>query len=291
MSVLALDLGGTNFRALLADASDLHPTALPDPVMQGPAPSTHAGFIETVNALVEEHRPKAIGLAIPGLAKGTVCQWVPNLPWLNGTDLAAHFPALRVRVANDAHMALVAEAVAGAARQVDSAILVAVGTGIGSALMVNRRVARNGATSFGWACADVTAPGQEKDGWLESMAAGRAIDRAAQGIGLSDGPALIEAARTGEAAAARLSSRPQDALGTTLAGAVALTGAERVIVSGGVARALDVIGPPVLDRLRAHLPPHLRGVTIGPAAFGTSASLAGAAIACTDHPVWENKNR
>ncbi|MCR8724621.1 ROK family protein [Frigidibacter sp. ROC022] len=291
MSVLALDLGGTNFRAMLADASDLRPGALPDPVMQGPAPSTHARFIEILDALVEEHRPDAIGLAIPGLATGTVCQWVPNLPWLNGTDLAAQFPALRVRVANDAHMALLAEAVAGAAQEPDSAILIAVGTGIGSALMVDRRVARNGATSFGWACADVTAPGQERDGWLESVAAGRALDRAAQGVGLPDGPALIEAARKGEAAARAALAPAQDALGTTLAGAVALTGAERVIVSGGVARALDVIGPPVLDRLRAHLPPHLRGVTIVAAAFGASASLAGAAIACTDHPVWEDKSR
>lgn len=286
MTVLALDLGGTNLRAGLA-CGPVAPDALPRPVLQLPAPAGLAAFRRAVDDLIARHRPAAIGVAIPGLARGTVCDWVPNLPWLDGVDLAALFPAQPVRLANDAHMALGAEAAAGAAEGQRAAILLAIGTGIGSAVLAHGRVMRGGATSFGWACADLSAPGASVHGWLESVAAGPALDRAAQSIGLADGPALIVAARAGKPAAAAALRPACIALGTALAGAVALTGVAMVIVAGGVAGAMDVMGPVIRARLTAHLPPHLRNVILVPAAFGSGASLAGAALAASGHPVFE----
>jgi glucokinase len=94
-------------------------------------------------------------------------------------------------------------------------------------------------------------------------------------------------ARAGNAAARQALKPAAHALGTALAGAVALTGAELVVVSGGVSRALDVLAPPLLARLQAHLPPHLRGVVLRPGAFGPKASLIGAALAAARHPIWE----
>ncbi|TYB83514.1 ROK family protein [Maritimibacter fusiformis] len=287
MRVLAIDLGGTNLRVALAEGPEVTPDAPPRLLLRDRAPDGLAAFRAVLSGLIAEHRPAAIGLAIPGHAQGQVCQWVPNLPWLDGVDMARVFPGLKVRLGNDAQLALLAEVAAGAARGLENAILIAIGTGIGSGLLAGGRVIRGGATSFGWACADMNAPGTPNDGWLESVAAGRALDRAARQIGLADGPALIAAARAGDVAATKALAPAIAALGTALAGAVALTGAERVIVAGGVSSALDVLGPPVLARLREHLPRHLRDTTISPAAFGRSASLAGAAIAAIGHPAWE----
>ena len=283
--LLAIDLGGTNLRAArIADAG----CPAPEPLLHGAAPGGLSAFRETLATLVRTERPEAIGIAVPGLVEGTTCRWVPNLPWLDGVDLRTLAPGARVAAGNDAQLAMLAEAAAGAARGAGTAILLAIGTGIGSGLLAGGRVVRGGATSLGWACADTAAPGDRVHGWLETQSSGRALDVAAHGIGLPDGPALVAAARAGQPAARQALGPPARALGTALAGAVALTGAELVVVSGGVSRALDLLAPPLLDRLRAHLPPHLRGVTLVPGAFGPEASLVGAALAVARHPIWES---
>jgi glucokinase len=94
-----------------------------------------------------------------------------------------------------------------------------------------------------------------------------------------DGRVLIDAARAGDAGARAALAEPIAALGTVLAGAVALMGAEAVILAGGVAGAADVLAPLIEARLRAHLPPHLRAVSIRAGRFGPQAGLVGAAIA------------
>lgn len=285
--ILALDLGGTNLRAARFRPE---PSAAPwagEPVHRGAAPASLEELGAILRDLAALERPSAVGLAVPGLAEGTTCPWVPNLPWLDGQDLQALVPGLPLSLGNDAQLALLAEAAQGAARGASAAVLLAIGTGIGSGLLAGGRVIRGGATSFGWACADLGAPGDPTHGWLEQQASGRALDRAASALGLEDGAALVAAARGGDAGAREALDRAGQALGAALAGAVALTGADRVVVSGGVAQALDLLGPSILGRLRPHLPPHLRGVALRAGAFGPEASLVGAALAAARHPLWE----
>ena len=111
---------------------------------------------------------------------------------------------LRVVAGNDAHFALLAEAAAGAARGVGNAVLIAIGTGIGSAVLADGRILRGeggAAASFGWACADLGDAGDDAHGWLERVASGTALDRIAAGLGAADGPALVGRARDGDAKA------------------------------------------------------------------------------------------
>ena len=138
---------------------------------------------------------------------------------------------------------------------------------------------RGGACSFGWACADVADPGDDRHGWLERQASGRALDAAGKELGVSGGSALITAAKDGDDAARRALAAPMWKLGTALAGAVALLDPQLVVVTGGVAAAMDLLAPLILEPLRRQLPPHLRGIDIKPGAFGPGAGLRGAAIA------------
>src|SRR5690606_38480378 len=147
-------------------------------------------------------------------------------------------PGVAIGLGNDAQLALLGEREAGAARDLQDAVLLAIGTGIGSAVLAGGRIVRGsngGACSFGWAAADVDDLGDDRSGWLERHASGRALDAAAHGIGLSDGSALIAAARNGDTAATAALRAPMAALGTTLAGAVALLDPQAVILAGGVA--------------------------------------------------------
>ncbi|CDX58923.1 ROK family protein [Mesorhizobium plurifarium] len=276
--VLAIDLGGTNLRAAV-HRGDIGALA---PQVSEPTPAGLDAFVARVRALVAAGEAKALGLAVPGLTEGSVCRWIPNLPWLDGIDVAALFPGINVAVGNDAPIALLAEAAQGAAKDVSDAILLAIGTGIGSAVLANGRIvagAHGGACSFGWASADIKDHGEERSGWLERVASGRALDALAAQIGLADSRQLIAAAKAGQLAAQALLEVPARQLGTALAGAVGLLDPGVILVSGGLADALDVIAPPLLAALRRQLPPHLRGIELKPGLFGSRAGLVGAALA------------
>ncbi len=285
-AALGFDLGGTNLRASLAEAGREGDAAV---LGRWLAPPDLASFQNAVADLIAAHRASRIGLAIPGLASGTTCLWVPNLPYLDGQDLSRLFPGVAVALGNDAHFALLAESALGAARDVGDAILVAIGTGIGSAVLADGRIVRGSggaAASFGWACADPLDAGDNVHGWLERHVAGPAFDTIAQDVGLADGRELIAAARAGDAAARDRLETPCAALGAALAGPIAMLGSRSVIVAGGFAESVDALGPIILRTLERHLPPHLRAVAIGPAHFGARASLVGAGLAALGHPLW-----
>ncbi len=278
-TILAIDLGGTHFRA--ATAAFGAPEAL-SPLADGLAPRDRDGFVALVRGLLTETGATRLGIGVPGLAVGTRCRWVPNLPFLDGLDLADAFPGIAIGLGNDAQLALLAEATAGAARGLHDVLLLAIGTGIGSAVLSGGRIvagSTGAACSFGWAAAALDDPGEDVSGWLERHASGRALDRAANAIGVSDGGRLIEAARAGDARAMAALDGPATALGTALAGAVALLDPAVVIIAGGVARSLDVLAPRVLVALRRQLPPHLRAITLRAGEFGSRAGLVGAAVA------------
>ncbi|MCX5494621.1 ROK family protein [Kaistia dalseonensis] len=290
--VLALDLGGTSLRAAFAPIE--YPTAL-ESIGRWPAPDSAAALRDKVIEIIAAHTASGplagIGITIPGLVEGTVSRWVPNLPYLDGIDLAGLLRPAGAPVAagNDAQIALLAEATVGAAQGLDDAILLAIGTGIGSSVLAGGRIVRGahgGACSFGWAVADVTDRGGDRSGWLERQAAGRALDARAEAVGLANGAALIDAARSGDATARAAIDAAGTALGTALAGAVALLDPQAILLAGGVSETIDVLGPPLLESLRRHVPPHLRTISIRPGLFGPRAGLVGAAVAAGHGPQW-----
>jgi glucokinase len=214
---------------------------------------------------------------------------VPNLPYLDGLDLAQALPGISIGLGNDAQLSLLAEVRAGAAKGLSDAVLLAIGTGIGSAVLASGTIVAGhagGACSFGWATADLADPGEDVSGWLERQSAGRALDQLSHTIGLAKGHDLIAAARAGHPAALALLARPMDALGTAIGSAVALLDPSAIIIAGGVADAFDVIEPLLRKAVDRRLPPHLRGVALLPAQHGARAGLVGAAYAGALGPNW-----
>ncbi len=289
-TILAIDLGGTHCRAGLAPLSD---PASVQPLGDWPAPPSRDAFVALLSQQVRANHVTHLGIGIPGLANGTICRWVPNLPYLDGLDLAEAFPGATIGLGNDAQLALLAEVSAGAARGLDDVILLAIGTGIGSAVLAGGRIvagSNGGACSFGWAAADLDDPGEDRNGWLERQASGRALDSIAQAMGLDSGTALVDAARSGRADARAALAVPMHAVGTTLAGAVARLDPAAVIIAGGVASSFDVLAPLILDALQWQLPPHLRNIDLRPGQFGPRAGLVGAAFAGAHGSSWRHHN-
>jgi glucokinase len=284
MTRLAIDLGGTNMRAAPVGAD-----GFPGRAETRDAPRSRQEFLVRLQYLIGHHGADRLGIGVPGLAQGPVMTWIPNLGFLDGLDLAAAFPGVSIALGNDAQLALLAEATHGAAKGRRNALLLSIGTGIGSAVLAEGRIvhgSKGAACSFGWACADADDPGDDRHGWLERHASGVALDAAAQAAGFPGGPALIAAARTGDLKAQNALYQPMRRLGAALAGAVALLDPEIVVIAGGVAAEMDFLAPLIGEALDRQLPPHLRHIAIRAGEFGPRAGLIGAAIAAGQGPDW-----
>src|SRR5262245_46098243 len=94
---LCLDLGGTRLRAALLEA-ECRTELLGD----WPAPKNLETFRRRVADLIDTHGVSRTGVAVPGLALGSVCRWAPNLPYLDGLDLGRMFSGVTVALGNDA---------------------------------------------------------------------------------------------------------------------------------------------------------------------------------------------
>ncbi len=82
---------------------------------------------------------KTIGLSAPGLANSdnTCISFMPGrLPGLENFNWS-EFTGKRIFVLNDAHAALMAEAAFGAARGMQHALLLTLGTGVGGGILIN----------------------------------------------------------------------------------------------------------------------------------------------------------
>jgi len=292
--VVGIDLGGTRLRAGAAPADSSVPVAGNVTFLADrPAPLRLSELGAALDAMLVAAAPlgqvRGMAIAVPGLVAGPICTWVPNLPYLDGVDLAG-ITAHVVAVGNDAQFALLAEATGGAAFERADAVLLAIGTGIGSAVLSGGRILRGShgaAASFGWACADVADPGNDRHGWLERHAAGPVLDAAGAAMTPPvDGRGLVAAAIAGDAGAQATIDRVGTTLGTALAGAVALLDPGLVIISGGLADAVDTLAPSLRAALLRQLPTHLRDVEVVSGALGPSAGLAGALAAARRGENW-----
>lgn len=273
MNALGVDVGGTSLRVSPRRGE----------VSAGRTPDSYDGLLDAIAALAPPGPWQRVAVGLPGATGAAVPRWVPALPFLDGrplaADLAARLDAASVTLANDAQLALLAEARGGAARGARDAVLVSVGTGIGGAIMLGGRIVRgaNGtAGSFGW----LPSAGVEADadhGPLERAASGTALDRLA-GPGRT-GRHLVAAARAGEESARAALHTWASALGTGIAALAAILDPGVVVLSGGLCEAFDAYAEPLRAALRRAGSPDARAVPVVPAVLGIHAGVTGALLA------------
>jgi glucokinase len=285
---VGLDVGGTNLRLLAEDPggrrTPLLNAPVPAPPDRGePGDAAYHAFLATVDKLIGEAgvagRVAGLGAGLPGTVDGARPAWVPNLPYLDGrplaADLATRVGAAHVELGNDAQLALLGEAEEGAARGCRAALLVAVGTGIGGAIMAGGRIvrgARGSAGAFGWLPAGGTAATPDQ-GAFELAASGRALDRLA---GPGGSRALVAAARAGDPEAVATVAAYGRALGTGIAALASILDPEVVLLGGGLSEAADVLAEPIAAAAAEAASPNGRRVPLRPAALGAAAGAVGA---------------
>lgn len=304
--VLAVDIGGTKTAAALVDrAGALRDTvAAPTPGRRGPA-----AIIDTVvdlAGILRSRTPEALAICGVGVGtagvvdvgRGVILSSTETLAGWAGTALAEQLTAalsgplgerLPIHVQNDVDAYAFGELHAGAAVGASSALMIAVGTGVGASVIVGGEVLR-GSRHVAGEIAHTPISGAAhlrcpcgRTGHLEALGSG--IGMHAHYLSLGGDPAVTDSRRIvglaadGDPIAAAALSDSAAAVGRGIAGAVTLLDPERVIVSGGVAAAGAAWWRPMETALRAELIDVLQSVPVVAGTLGDTAPLRGAAAA------------
>ena len=288
---IGVDVGGTKVSVAVLEG-----TTLSEPTLRPTVVSDSLALIDQLAALIEEAGPAdAVGIGVPSVidfATGTARHSV-NVP-LRDVPLRRILTErlrLPVYVDNDATVAALAEAHDDDLKPVaQSLVLFTIGTGVGGGIVLGGRIFRGatgGAGELGHQLigADLTAGGPPfsddapQPGSLEKLAAGRALDALGRARGFPDGPAVVTAARAGEAAALEAIHILGERLGVGIANAINVFDPEQVVIGGGVSAAGELLLEPARTVARRFVLPGVGTRTeIRLARYGPRAGVRGAAL-------------
>lgn len=142
---VGIDIGGTNSVVGLCDnkGNILSSNSFPTQSFDSPEDfvATASKWIAT---LTSEYNIVGIGIGAPNgnIMSGTI-EFAPNLPWEGQIKLAEMFQnstGLKTILTNDANAAAIGEMTFGAAKDLSDFVLITLGTGLGSGVVVNNEL-------------------------------------------------------------------------------------------------------------------------------------------------------
>jgi glucokinase len=282
--IVGVDLGGTQLRAALSDASGRIYRRLAEPTkaVEGVEAvlSRLKDLLRQTMAGVPPTEIEAIGISAPGPLdpRAGVILTAPNLPGWNEVPLrhiiAAEF-GYPTYLGNDANLAALAEGRFGAGRGLKDFIYITVSTGIGGGVITDGRLLlgeRGLGAEVGHMTLEANGPRCNcgNIGCLEALASGTAIAREAT-LRLSEGcsslisdmvqgdlsrvtgQTVYEAAQKGDPLAHEVFARAGFYLGVGLVNLLYLFNPSRIILGGSVMKAGDLILNPVWEVVRRRI--------------------------------------
>jgi glucokinase len=292
---LAVDIGGTKILVGLVDAEG---TIVASEQAATPARQGAEAIIAAVTALagkVRDGAPSAVshcGVGTAGVVgeHGEITSATHHLSGWAGTPLQQRLTetlGMPVTVLNDVQASGLCEGVLGAARGKRSALIVALGTGVGGSIVRNGGVDR-GAYGIAGSVGHHLSPLRQGrpcpcggTDHLEAYASGTAMEleyerRTGRATRLREIAALAEA---DDAEAQSVIAEAADVLGAVLGSANNVVDAEVIVVAGGVLALGDRLLEPARAAARREALGLSRAVQIVPARYGATACLIGAALA------------
>jgi glucokinase len=286
MYVVGIDIGGQTTKLGVVDARG---TVLAQTVIRTDTHTEIAPYIADLAAALNkviaeagvEGKVKGIGVGAPNgnYYTGTIENAV-NLSW-GGTKtiefaklLSEAMNGLPVALTNDANAAAVGEMTYGAARGMKNFIMITLGTGVGSGIVINGDVVY-GHDGFAGELGHVAAVRNNgrtcncgKTGCLETYASATGVARTArEWLEMSDEPSLLrgldsiaskdvyEAAKEGDKLALKIFEFTGKMLGRSFADFIAFSAPEAIVLFGGLARAKEFLTEPILEAMNANVLP------------------------------------
>ena len=250
---------------------------------------------------IDPEQVEGVGIGVPGPVQDAsvvpiVCANLGGWGEQNvSARLSGLLDGLKVLVGNDANVAALGEIWMGAAKGCSSAVMVTLGTGVGGGVIVNNHVI-DGTHGAGGEIGHLTVNRHEtavcgcgKKGCLEQYSSATGVVRCMKKL-LDENPDtpctlrgtdfaakdIFDAARAGDALAAREVDEMTDTLGMALASIASTTDPEMFMVGGGVARAGDVLFNPLREHFKTYAFRSCRETPIVAATLGNDAGIYGA---------------
>lgn len=280
--VIGIDIGGTNTKIGIADKSGnlFYENSIETDIYEDPNI-----FVDTIRILIQdfvkgndsEYSIKGIGIGAPNgnYYTGNI-EFAPNLIWKGVIPFADIFSEkfnLPVALTNDANAAALGEMIFGAAQNMKNFLMITLGTGLGSGLVVNGDLVygHDGfAGELGHVCAveNGRVCGCGKKGCLETyvsatgikrtvfeLLANKTIDSEFRDITFNDLTAkqISEAANNGDYIAKKAFSITGEMLGKALANTVAHISPQAIFLFGGLALSGDWIFTPTKKAMEQNL--------------------------------------
>lgn len=141
--LILIDIGGTTIKFGLNTGGKLK--ILPAKKTPKTLPEFYQCLEETVNELKKQAPIKGVALSSPGAVdqKTGVIGGASALPYIHGFDIRSELKkrfGLPVSIENDANCAALAEMASGAGKKVKDAIFLVIGTGVGGALVEDKKL-------------------------------------------------------------------------------------------------------------------------------------------------------
>ena len=288
--VIGIDVGGQTAKCGVVDARG---NIVAQTVISSENTSNPDEFVtalaEALNRIIVEAKAegsiRGIGVGIPnGNFYTGVVENAVNLVWAKEGNipfakmLQEQMNGIPVSLTNDANAAAVGEMTYGAARGMKNFIMITLGTGVGSGIVINGEVVygHDGfAGELGHTCAvrhNGRACGCGKTGCLEAYCSATGVARTArEWLEMSDEPSelrsldkitskdVYEAAKDGDKLALKIFEFTGRILGEKLADFIEFSAPEAIVLFGGLARSKEFLTEPILKAMNDNVLPLWRG--------------------------------
>ena len=282
--VVGIDVGGQTTKMGVVDARG---QVLSQIVIRSDNHSDAESYLDEVavalNKIIAEAgvegQIRGIGIGAPnGNYYTGMVEMAPNLEWAKtravpvAEMLSARMKGIPVALTNDANAAAVGEMTYGAARGMKNFIMITLGTGVGSGIVINGEVVY-GHDGFAGELGHVRIVrnngrlcGCGRTGCLEAYCSAMAVARTArEWLQMSDEPTLLrgldnitskdvyDAAKEGDEMAIRIFIYTGRLLGEALADFITFSAPEAIVLFGGLARSKEFLTEPILTAMNGNV--------------------------------------
>ena len=283
--VIGIDMGGTNtvFGIVDARGNVLSKSAIKTATHSDVnlyINDLHAELSKLIDAVGGKENIKGIGVGAPNgnYYTGRI-EFAPNLPWKGQIPFAELMAAkfeLPTALTNDANAAAIGEMIYGAARGMKNFIMITLGTGVGSGIVIDGKLVY-GHDGFAGELGHTTSVRQNgrhcgcgKTGCLETYASATGVARTAREmLELSNEPSILrnipvdditskdvyDAAISGDKTALAIFEYTGKILGEALADFIAFSAPEAIVLFGGLTKSGDLIMKPIIEHMNANVLP------------------------------------
>ena len=309
--VIGLDLGGTNSVFGIVDArGDIKATTAIKTQGYATVDSYVDACVDALQVIIEQvggiEQIKAMGIGAPNgnFYNGTI-EFAPNLPWAHDgvVPLAKMFSErlnnIPVGLTNDANAAAIGEMTYGVARGMKNFIVITLGTGVGSGIVINGQVLY-GCDGFAGELGHVImrrengrSCGCGRNGCLEAYCSATGVARTARELlETTNEPSLLReldpekitsldvsiAAGKGDDLANKIYQFTGHMLGEACADFAAFSSPEAFIFFGGMTKAGELIMKPIRESYEEHVLKSFKGKAqfLVSGLEGSSAAVLGA---------------